>query len=84
MIAFFAQKDFVSALPSLTVSSGFSPPPSTLRDGLFFGGGFPALQQLGIEAFGIAVVMITVFVISYMTSWLIAAVMNGITTGTSK
>ncbi len=84
MIAFFAQKDFVSALPSLTVPSGFSPPPSTLRDGLFFGGGFPALQQLGIEAFGIAVVMVTVFAISYTTSWLIAMTMNGITTGTSK
>ncbi len=84
MIAFIAQKDFVSALPSLTVPPGFSRPPSTLGDGLFFGGGFPALQQLGIEAFGIAVVIITVFAISYVASWILARAMNGITTGMSK
>ncbi len=83
MIPFFTQKAFVSYLPSLTLPSG-ALVNSTLPDGLFFGGGFSALQQLGIEAFGIVVVVITVFALSYATSWLIAAAMNGITTGARK
>ena len=83
MIPFFAQKAFASAIPSLTLPSGASVS-STLPDGLFFGGGYQALQQLGIEAFGIVTVMITVFVLSYLTSWLLAKSMNGITTSSEK
>jgi len=83
MIPFFTQKTFVSFLPNLTLPSG-AQVSSTLPDGLFFGGGFPALQQFGVEAFGIAVVMITVFALSYATSRLIAATMNGITTEARK
>src|SRR2546427_12574942 len=59
MIPFFAQKAFVSALPSLMLQSGSLVPPS-LPDGLFFGGGVSALNQLGIEAYGVVVVMISV------------------------
>ena len=83
MIPFFAQKAFVSSLASLTLQNGTLVPPS-LPDGLFFGGGIPALNQLGIEAYGIVVVMISVFILSYVTSWLISAAMNGITTGATK
>ena len=83
MIPFFAQKAFVSALPSLTLQSGSLVPPS-LPDGLFFGGGISALNQLGIEAYGIVVVMISVFIMSYVTSWLISAAMKGITTGSTS
>ena len=35
----------------------------TLPSGLFLGGGFAAIKQLGIEALGIAVVMVTVFLL---------------------
>ena len=83
MIPFFAQKAFASAIPSLTLPTGASVS-STLPDGLLFGGGYPALQQLGIEAFGIVTVMITVFVLSYLTSWLLAKAMKGITTSSEK
>src|SRR5712692_1811151 len=83
MIPFFTQKAFVSFLPNLTLPSG-AQVSSTLPDGLFFGGGFPALQQFGVEASGIAVAMLTVFALSYATSRLIAATMNGITTEARK
>jgi Amt family ammonium transporter len=83
MIPFFAQKAFVSALASLTFQNGSLVPPS-LPDGLFFGGGVSALNQLGIEAYGVVVVMISVFVLSYVTSWLISVAMHGITTSTIK
>ena len=83
MIPFFAQKAFVSALASLTLQSGSLVPPS-LPDGLFFGGGVSALNQLGIEAYGVVVVMISVFILSYVTSWLISAAMHGITTSTAR
>jgi ammonium transporter, Amt family len=83
MIPFFAQKAFVSSLASLTSQNGTLVPPS-LPDGLFFGGGVSALNQLGIEMYGVVVVLITVFIVSYVTSWLISAAMHGITTGETK
>ena len=83
MIPFFAQKAFAMAIPSLTLPSGASVS-STLPDGLVYGGGYPALQQLGIEAFGIVAVMMTVFVLSYLTSWFLAKAMHGITTSLER
>ena len=69
MIAFFTQSQFA-------IASGNANLPS----GLLFGGGAAASAQLGIEMFGIIVVMITVFVLLYLTCAAIAQVMNGITT----
>src|SRR2546421_10330554 len=83
MIPFFAQKAFVSSLASLTLQNGSLVPPS-LPDGLFFGGGISALNQLGIEAYGVVVVLLTVFILSYLTSWVISAAMKGITVGETK
>jgi ammonium transporter, Amt family len=62
MIAFFTQNAFAAA-------SGTA----SLPDGILFGGGMGALQQLGIEVFGIVVVLVVVFVISL-------AVMKGAST----
>jgi Amt family ammonium transporter len=73
MIAFFARRVF-------SVASGFP----TLPDGLFFGGGYSAVQQLGTELFGIAVVMITVFALSYLCLWLLSKALHGITTDYKK
>ncbi len=73
MIAFFTQHSFA-------VASGTP----SLPDGLLFGGGLAAVQQLGIEAFGIAVVLITVFILSYGITRLIGAAIHGITTDYSK
>jgi len=83
MIAFFAQKGFVTSLASLTLENGALVPPS-LPDGLFYGGGLSALNQLGIEAYGVAVVMLTVFILSFVTARLISAAMKGITTNLAK
>ena len=83
MIPFFAQKAFVSSLASLTFQNGSLVPPS-LPDGLLFGGGVSALNQLGIEAYGVVVVMISVFILSYVTSWLISVAIHGITTSATK
>lgn len=69
MIAFFTQHPYA-------VASGNG----NLPDGLFFGGGFSALQQLGIEILGIIVVMLTVFILSYVILWFIAKTSHGITT----
>jgi Amt family ammonium transporter len=68
MIAFFTQAPFAAASGS-----------ANLPNGLFFGGGIQAAAQLGIEAFGIAVVMAAVFVLSFATCSLIARLMGGIT-----
>jgi ammonium transporter, Amt family len=75
MIAFFTQGAFAAASGN-----------PTLPNGLLFGGGMAALTQLGIEAFGIIVVMATVFVLSYLTCAIIAAASSGITTsyGTAR
>ncbi|HUH78669.1 MAG TPA: hypothetical protein VLY83_02100 [Methanoregula sp.] len=73
MIAFFTQHPYA-------VASGNG----NLPDGILFGGGSVAFQQLGIEVLGIIAVMITVFVISYITVYLIARGMGGITTDYKK
>ncbi len=83
MIAFFAQKGFVLSLASLTLENG-STVPTSLPDGLFYGGGFSALNQLGIEAYGVAVVLLTVFIFSFVTARLISAAMKGITTSSAN
>ena len=69
MIAFFAQTDFATG-------SGAA----TLPNGIFFGGGSAAFKQLGIEAFGIVVVVAVVLALSYLTMRILAATMKGITT----
>jgi len=68
MIAFFTQASFAAASGS-----------GGLPNGLLFGGGVPAAIQLGIEAFGIVVVIATVFVLSFVTCSVIAKLMGGIT-----
>ncbi len=73
MIAFFTQAPFA-------IASG-NP---TLPNGLLFGGGIAALHQLGIEIFGICIVMATVFVLSYLTCAVISKAMGGITTDYRK
>jgi len=69
MIAFFAQNQFATG-------SGFP----SLPNGLLFGGGGAAVKQFGIEALGIAVAVVTVFVLSHLTVRVLAAFMRGITT----
>jgi ammonium transporter, Amt family len=83
MIPFFTQKAFVSSLASLTLQNGTFVQPS-LPDGLLFGGGVSALNQLGIETYGVVVVMLTVFILSYVTSWLISKAMKGLIVGEVK
>lgn len=73
MMPFFTQRAFAAA-------SGFP----ALPDGLLFGGGYAAIQQLGTEMLGIAVVMATVFVLSFASVWLIGVVLHGITTDYKK
>ncbi|MDG7043771.1 MAG: ammonium transporter [Nitrososphaerota archaeon] len=73
MIAFFTQNAFAAA-------SGAA----NLPNGLLFGGGFAALGQLGLEVFGVAVVMSVVFVLSYATISLIGIATHGITTDYKK
>jgi ammonium transporter, Amt family len=67
MIAFFTQSDFATA----------SGTPS-LPNGILFGGGTGALQQLGVEAFGIVVVFATVFVLSYAVIRAAGSIFHGI------
>lgn len=69
MIAFFTQAPFAAASGN-----------GNLPNGLLFGGGNQALQQLGIESLGIVAVMVTVFVISYIVIWIISRALHGITT----
>lgn len=68
MIPFFAQREFATG-------SGYP----SLPNGLFFGGGFSAVRQLGIEALGIVAVLAFVFTVSFVVSALIARASNGIT-----
>ena len=72
MIAFFSQQAF--AVASGNPVSGGNPIPN----GLLFGGGSQAIQQLGVEALGIAAVMATVFVLSYVSVRIISIAMHGI------
>lgn len=73
MIAFFAQPAYSGALPAVA-----SLP--TLPAGLLFGGGTAALHQLGVELFGVVVVMVAIFVLSFVTAWILAKLFGGITT----
>lgn len=73
MIAFFTQNAFATASGN-----------SNLPNGLLFGGGLAALQQLGLELFAVIIVAIVVFIISYISLWLIGLAMNGITTDYKK
>jgi Amt family ammonium transporter len=73
LTAFFTQRAFSEA-------AGYH----GLPNGLFFGGGFAAVQQLGIQALGIVAVMVVVFVISFVTVWLISKTLHGITTDYKK
>ncbi|MHB8351538.1 MAG: ammonium transporter, partial [Thermoplasmata archaeon] len=68
MIAFFTQGAFASA-------AGFP----SLPNGLLFGGGASAVHQMGIELFGVAVVLVVVFALSWGTLALLARLMGGIT-----
>jgi ammonium transporter, Amt family len=68
MIAFFAQHSF-----ALASGNG------NLPNGLLFGGGTAAATQLGIEVFGLVVVLAFVFCISSIAIWLIAKALGGIT-----
>ena len=72
MIAFFSQRAF--AVASGNPVSGGTPIP----DGLIFGGGTQAIQQLGVEALGIGVVMVTVFILSYVSVRIISVALHGI------
>ncbi|MGA7923410.1 MAG: ammonium transporter [Thermoplasmata archaeon] len=67
MIAFFAQQPFAAG-------SGFP----GLPNGLFFGGSFTALHQLGIEEFGILVVVVAVFALSFVTMAILSRFFGGI------
>ncbi|HTP54076.1 MAG TPA: ammonium transporter [Thermoplasmata archaeon] len=69
MIAFFTQTAF--ALPAGA--------PASLPNGLLFGGGMSAVHQLGLEEFGIAVVLVIVFVLSFVTAAILARALGGIT-----
>ena len=67
MIGFFSQNVFASASGN-----------PTIPDGLLFGGGTAALHQLGIEAFGIVVVVAFVFVVSLVTMKILSTALKGI------
>ena len=68
MIAFFTQNAFAAASGN-----------SNLPNGLLFGGGLNALQQLGLEILAVIAVSIVVFIISYISLWLIGLAIDGIT-----
>lgn len=69
MVGFFTQHDFATASGN-----------GALPNGLLFGGGALALRQLGVQEFGTAVVLLVVFALSYLVSWLLSVLMHGITT----
>ncbi|MCI4350143.1 MAG: ammonium transporter [Thermoplasmata archaeon] len=71
MIAFFTESTYAVAAGA----------PTSLPNGLFFGGGTAALHQLGIEAFGVVVVMAVVFALSYLAIAALAAALGGVTKG---
>jgi Amt family ammonium transporter len=66
MIAFFAQTTFAAG-------SGFP----GLPNGLLFGGGMSAVHQLGVEVLGILAVLAVVFVISFVTIFLLSKLLRG-------
>ncbi len=67
MIPFFAQSYFAAG-------SGFP----TLPNGLLFGGGAAAVHQLGVETLGVVAVLATVFVLSFLTLWLLGVAAGGV------
>ena len=69
MIAFFTEKAFATASGN-----------GTLPNGLLFGGGMIAITQFGLEIFAVIIVLVVVFVLSYITLYIIGLVFNGITT----
>jgi Amt family ammonium transporter len=73
MVAFFTQHIFASAAGS-----------PNLPDGILFGGGTAAVQQLGWQLFATLAVMVTVFVLSFITTWLISLGLHGITRENEK
>jgi ammonium transporter, Amt family len=72
MIAFFTQTAFARPSGSLSIPNG-----------LLFGGGMRALRQLGIEEFGIVVVLIVIFALSFAVAAILARALGGITTGST-
>lgn len=73
MIPFFTQSAFAAASGN-----------SNLPSGLLFGGGSVALGQLGLEALAAVVVLVSVFVMTYIALEVIARAMGGITTDYDK
>lgn len=67
MIPFFAQSYFAAG-------SGFP----ALPNGLLFGGGAAAVHQLGVETLGVVAVLATVFVLSFLTLWLLGVAAGGV------
>ena len=67
MVAFFTQKAYAD------FGGGFG-----LTDGILFGGGMDAVRQLGVQLFAIPIVVVTVFVLSYIFIWLISKTIHGI------
>lgn len=68
MIAFFTQQSFAAAAGS-----------ANLPNGILFGGGMAAVQQLGLQLLATLAVMVTVFVLSFITTWLISLGLHGVT-----
>jgi Amt family ammonium transporter len=67
MVAFFAQYSYAS------FGGG-----SSLPNGLLFGGGIQAVHQLELQLLAIPVVLVTVFVLSYVFMWIISKGIHGI------
>jgi Amt family ammonium transporter len=67
MVAFFSQYSYAS------FGGG-----SSLPNGLLYGGGMKALHQLGLQLLAIPIVLITVFVLSYIFIYIISKGMHGI------
>ncbi len=73
MIAFFTQNAFAAASGN-----------ANLPNGLFFGGGLAAVQQLGLEMLAVIVVAVVVFTISYASLLMIGLAMHGVTNDYGK
>jgi Amt family ammonium transporter len=67
MVAFFTQKSYAD------FGGGYG-----LSNGIFFGGGMTAVHQLELQLFALPVVLITVFVLSYVFMWIISKCIRGI------
>ena len=67
MVAFFSQYSYASFVGG-----------TSLPNGILFGGGMQALHQLGLQLLAIPVVLVTVFVLSYVFMWIISKGIHGI------